>query len=221
MYIWKPSSLVNKSFGAHRKRSGIHGFSLVELSIVMLFSLIALSVLAVIFETIDEVRAQDQIRMDLSQATRIAADRMTAELSLAKSFSLCSDTSIEFVADMGSGDQTIRYYYYDPSNDRRPPFYLYRAISYSSAGDGQPLLTLMDYSWSALRPTAPSTPRIRFNYYNSSGTSMSKPLSSANRALVKTIGVTLTVENVEEGFEPPEPHVQILRRFKVTPRMLR
>lgn len=197
------------------------GFTLVEISVVMLFSLIALGALAGIFDTIEEVRATDETRMRLGQATRVASHRMISELRRARSFLLADDDALEFEFDGDPGLTSLRYYYHDPGGDREPPFYLYRAENFSSPGDGQPLVTLMEASWTSPRPAPPDTPRVEFVYRDASGSALSRPLSAGDLDRIRTIEITLNVENLEEGSGPPEPRVQILRRFHVTPRMLR
>jgi len=207
--------------GAWRNGLSWQGFTLVELVLVTTVSLVGAVTLSGIFIALDEMKQGETTRVELVQATRAAAERMITELRLAKAVALGEDDAIEFTADIGAGDVSIRYYRYDPGNGRTPPFYLYRAEGYVSPGDGQPIATLMETSWSTINPPEPATPRVEFRYYDAGENRLVTPLSAADRNLVRRFGVTLNLENLEDGLDPPSPYVSVISRWAVVPRNIR
>ncbi|MGH9360420.1 MAG: PilW family protein [Thermoanaerobaculia bacterium] len=194
-------------------RRGPGGFTLVELAVVAALTITGAVVLGRIFIALQDAHGWGEDRMEVLQAGRYAAERVTAELRLATAVSLAEERQVEFTAELGSGPTAVRYYYHDPLDDGLPPFYLYRAEGATAPPAGQPLAVLLPSAAGSGAPAAPATPRVEFRYYNAAGSTLTPPLDAATRAQVRLVGVTLTLENIDESASPPVGHASAVLRW--------
>jgi hypothetical protein len=194
------------------------GFTLVELTVVCAMVIAATAILGRLTVGLLDAHASGEARSTLIGMGRIAAERMTAELRLAKSFSRADETDVEFIADLGAGDTTIRYFLDDPGSDGLPPIYLSRSVGASTA---QPLAILLDSVGGTIPPAPPATPRLELRYHDAAGTPLAPPLDAAERSAVRLVGVTVTLESGEDDGGHSLPHETAVFRWGAAPRNLR
>lgn len=163
-------------------------FTLVELVISIAIFLIFFEVFYFYLWSSAKLHRYGFEQVDVVQNGRLAINRMSTELRLVASLTEIGATAIRFNADMGSGSEDIRYYFYDPGSDNVPPYYIYRAVNYASLGDGQPICTVLPDSGTPYPPATAST-YIGFTYYDSSGA------QTAIIASVRMAAIYLMVEN--------------------------
>ncbi|MBL7131803.1 MAG: prepilin-type N-terminal cleavage/methylation domain-containing protein [Candidatus Omnitrophica bacterium] len=171
-----------------RRFLSLTGFTLVELVISIGIFLIFLEVFYFYFFSSIKFHRYGFENVDVVQNARLATDRVVRELRLATSLSEIGASAIRFNADVGSGSEDIRYYFYDPGSDNVPSYYIYRAVNYASLGDGQSICVVLPDSGTPY-PAATASTWVGFSYYDSSGA------VTAVMADVRMVAVYLMVEN--------------------------
>jgi len=144
------------------------GFTLIELVIAIAVFLLFMEVFYFYIWSSTKFCRYGFEEVNTIQNARLFMDRIIKEMRLATNLTEISSAAVRFNADLGSGSQDIRYYFYDPSSDNIPPYYIYRAVNYTSLGDGQPVCVVLPDS-NAPYPSATAGSWLRFTYYNSAG----------------------------------------------------
>ena len=192
------------------------GFTVLELSLTVALTFIVLLAVARTLGVLDDIREREIRRAELVLSSRLAGERWARELRLARSVSVAESDALEFIADFGDGDVSVRYAVHDPGDDGVPPLWLYRVEGGLPIEAGQPVLPLIQALEEAERiPIAP-LPRFEFRYYPRIGARLEPPLDAEDLAALARVVAIGRLENHEPTLVPDVPHASFTCRWSAT-----